>query len=72
MAYMENAVEPREDLLGHLRHCVACWQYGRSQHRGQNGVNSRQGPDVNDCLQYYLIDLNQVPADQTRAQRQRW
>lgn len=24
MAYMEHAVEPREHLLGHLRHCAAC------------------------------------------------
>ena len=37
MAYMEHAVEPREDLLGHLRHCAACWRYGRLQHKGQGG-----------------------------------
>ena len=61
MAYVKHAVEPREDLLGHLRHCAAaCRRYGRLQHAGRGVVAN------NHSLQYCLIESNQVP-DQTRA-----
>jgi hypothetical protein len=41
MAYVKHTVEPREDLLGHLRHCAVVVQYGLLQHRGQGRADSR-------------------------------